>query len=106
MQPSLVRRKILRLYKTTALIIINSNISYYTQSNQSRDAKSCVSRPVPYQHTHAVIRCQQMRFSLVRRKILRLYKAGAAIMHAYYPHIRRAFLSVCRDMTVKIHAPS
>ena len=28
-----------------ATIIINSNISYYTQSNQSRDAKSCVSRP-------------------------------------------------------------
>ena len=47
-----------------------------------------------------------MHPSLVRRKILRLYKAAAAIMHAYYPHIRRAFLSVCRDMTVKIHAPS
>ena len=47
-----------------------------------------------------------MRFSLVRRKILRLYKSGAAIMHAYYPHIRRAFLFVCREMTVKIHAPS
>ena len=28
-----------------------------------------------------------MHISLVRRKILRLYKAGALIMHAYYsPH--------------------
>ena len=130
-----------------ALIIINSNISYYTQSNQSRDAKSCVSRPVPYQHAQAIIRCQQMHSSLVetqnlaspvlpiptcaccntlasnaplprrdakfcvsrpvpyrhahaiirwhqmhpslvRRKILRLYKAGALNMHAYIPHIR------------------
>ena len=71
-----------------ALIIINSNISYYTQSNQSRDAKSCVSRPVPYQHAHAVIRWHQMHPSLVRRKILRLYKAGALNMHAYIPHIR------------------
>ena len=47
-----------------------------------------------------------MHPSLVRRKILRLYKAGAIIMHAYIPHIRRAFLSACRDMAVKIHAPS
>ena len=37
-----------------------------------RDAKSCVSRPVPYRHTHAIIRWQQAHISLVRRKILRL----------------------------------
>ena len=43
-----------------------------------------------------------MHPSIVRRKILRLYKAGALIMHAYIPHIRRAFLSACRDMAVKI----
>ena len=71
-----------------ATIIINSKPSYYTQSNQSRDAKSCVSRPVPYQHAHAIIRWHQMHPSLVRRKILRLYKAGALNMHAYIPHIR------------------
>ena len=29
-----------------------------------------------------------MHISLVRRKILRLYKAGALNMHAYIPHIR------------------
>ena len=94
MHPSLVRRKILRLYKATALIIINSNISYYTQSNQSRDAKSCVSRPIPYQHTHAIIRCQQMRFSLVRRKILRLYMLPPPLcMHIIPTSAVRSYLS-------------
>ena len=29
-----------------------------------------------------------MHISLVRRKILRLYKAAALNMHAYIPHIR------------------
>ena len=103
---SIVRRKILRLYMLPPPLSSTANISYYTQSNQSRDAKSCVSRPVPYRHMHAVIRWHQMHPSLVRRKILRLYKAGALIMHAYIPHIRRAFLSACRDMAVKIHASS
>ena len=71
-----------------------------------RDAKSCVSRPVPCRHAHAIIRWQHTHFSLVRRKILRLYKAGALNMHAYIPHIRHAFLSFCRSMAVKIHAAS
>ena len=70
---SLVRRKILRLYMLPPPLSSTANISYYTQSNQSRDAKSCVSRPVPCRHAHAIIRCQQTHFSLVRRKILRLY---------------------------------
>ena len=85
---SLVRRKILRLYMLPPSLSSTANISYYTQSNQSRDAKSCVSRPVPYQHAQAIIRWQHTHFSLVRRKILRLYKAGALNMHAYIPHIR------------------
>ena len=47
-----------------------------------------------------------MHSSLVRRKILRLYKADALNMHAYIHRIRLAFLSVCHDMAVKIHAAS
>ena len=72
-----------------ATIIINSKPSYYTQSNQSRDAKSCVSRPTPCRHAHAIIRCQHTHFSLVRRKILRLYMLPPSLSStATYPIIR------------------
>ena len=135
MHSSLVRRKILRLYilppplsSTQTYPIIRSQTKVETQNLASpvhaiptyaryntlpansplpcRDAKSCVSRPTTYQHTHDIIRWHHTHFSLVRRKILRLYKAGALIMHAYIPHIRRAFLSACRDITIKTHASS
>ena len=54
-----------------------------------RDAKSCVSRPTPCRHTQAIIRWQHTHFSLVRRKILRLYMLPPSLSStATYPIIR------------------
>ena len=73
----LVRRKILRLYKAVATIIPSRFPLYNIAVHQSRDAKSCVSQATNAPVVSTLWLSLLALTSLVRRKILRLYRAVA-----------------------------